>query len=178
MTVPDGFIFVRKNGKPCISGNSPGWQISNGCYEALLEKGYWVADHVYNDDRRPKELPVYKLDHPWCIHGHTWDIMGVSRDQQNGIRQMIEERGLKFTEDTNFHFIDDIIYDRKDDSNKSDQIGLHPDEPTDSPQVQRHEEDESDSGGPEQDWRPKTESGTYRSVYTSKIQSRFFKVDE
>jgi len=90
---------------------APGWQIGTPVYEALLERGYWVADHVYNDDRRPQELPVYKLDHPWCIHGHTWDIEGVPEDQRNGIRQLIEERGLDFTPETRFHFISEVVKD-------------------------------------------------------------------
>jgi hypothetical protein len=37
---------------------APGWQISDGMYQALLEKGYTVADQHYNDYRRPKNLPV------------------------------------------------------------------------------------------------------------------------
>lgn len=30
---------------------APGWQISDGCYEALAEEGYWVADQEYNSKR-------------------------------------------------------------------------------------------------------------------------------
>jgi len=99
-----GDIFVK-------GFKAPGWQISDGCYDALLEKGYWVADHTYNEDRRPKELPAYTLAHPWCIHGHTWDIQTPQVDQRNGIRQLIEERGLgeKLTQETNFHFISEVI---------------------------------------------------------------------
>jgi len=41
---------------------APGWQISDGCYQALLEEGYWVADMRYNDARRPFELNSYCLD--------------------------------------------------------------------------------------------------------------------
>jgi hypothetical protein len=40
---------------------APGWQISDGCYEALAEEGYWVADQKYNDARRPRELRAYIL---------------------------------------------------------------------------------------------------------------------
>jgi len=100
----------KRHPKCFVEGfKAPGWQISDGCYEALLENECWVADHTYNDDRRPAELPVYKLDHPWCIHGHTWDIQGVPVNQQNGIRQLIEERGLNFTPETNFHFISEVV---------------------------------------------------------------------
>ncbi len=41
---------------------APGWQISDDCYQALLEEGYWVADMRYNDARRPFELNSYCLD--------------------------------------------------------------------------------------------------------------------
>jgi hypothetical protein len=40
---------------------APGWQISDACYRVLLDEGYWVADQKYNDERRPKALPVYRL---------------------------------------------------------------------------------------------------------------------
>lgn len=88
---------------------APGWKISDGCYQALLEREYWVADNVYNDARRPAELPAYLLNHPWCIHGHTWNILGVPKDQQNGIYQLIYERELKFDNETEFHFVSEII---------------------------------------------------------------------
>ena len=91
---------------------APGWQISDECYEALLKRGYWVADQGYNNDRRPVELPAYLLSHPWCIHGHTWDIQTDDPLQRNGIRQLREERGLKFTPETNFYFIDDVIHSK------------------------------------------------------------------
>lgn len=56
--------FVTKGWK------APGWQISDGCYEALFEAGYWVADQTYNNERRPKGLKAYLLDRPERIHGH------------------------------------------------------------------------------------------------------------
>ena len=49
---------------------APGWQISDGMYKALLERGYWVADQHYNDKRRPKGLEVkYPGEHHYHI-GH------------------------------------------------------------------------------------------------------------
>ena len=38
---------------------APGWQISDGIYEWLVENGWWVADQSYNNNRRPLELPAY-----------------------------------------------------------------------------------------------------------------------
>src|SRR5215831_12388235 len=50
---------------------APGWQISDGCYEALLERGWWVADQPYNDMRRPGGLRAHLLGGPSHWHGHV-----------------------------------------------------------------------------------------------------------
>lgn len=55
---------------------APGWQISDGMYQALLEKGYWVADKDYNNDRRPKELKTYLLDDRNKLHYHIGHLGG------------------------------------------------------------------------------------------------------
>ncbi len=49
---------------------SPGWQTSDGLFQALAERNYWVADQAYNNNRRPPELRAYILDAPYKIHGH------------------------------------------------------------------------------------------------------------
>jgi len=79
---------------------APGWQISDGMYQALLEKGYWVADQAYNNHRRPKELKVYLLDNPNKIHCHITETCG------NGLLTMKETlTNLK----GEFRFIKEII---------------------------------------------------------------------
>jgi hypothetical protein len=56
---------------------APGWQISDGCYDALLEAGWWVADQPYNDDRRPPGLRVHRLNvGPDHWHGHVQNVCG------------------------------------------------------------------------------------------------------
>ena len=55
---------------------APGWQISDGCYEALLERNYWVADQAYNNFRRPTALRTYLLDSPEKLHGHVGYLDG------------------------------------------------------------------------------------------------------
>lgn len=55
---------------------SPGWMISLGTYIALNELGWWVADQVYNNERRPKGLRAYLLDRPTRIHGHIGHLGG------------------------------------------------------------------------------------------------------
>lgn len=79
---------------------APGWQISDGMYQALLEKDYWVADQSYNDHRRPKELRAYIIDSPNKHHFHIQNVCG------NGIEERLFEI-LKL--EGNFKFIKDII---------------------------------------------------------------------
>lgn len=60
---------------------APGWQISDGMYQALLERGYWVADQAYNNDRRPKELKAYILDSPNKLHFHIGHMGGYNDNE-------------------------------------------------------------------------------------------------
>lgn len=59
---------------------APGWQISDACYQVLVERGWWVADQHLEDGRRPQGLPTYFYeDGNW--HGHIQDVCG------NGIEE-------------------------------------------------------------------------------------------
>lgn len=52
---------------------APGWQISDACYEVLLEREWWVADQHLEDARRPAGLRTYFYeDGNW--HGHVQDV--------------------------------------------------------------------------------------------------------
>ena len=79
---------------------APGWQISNGAYEALLERDYWVADQSYNNERRPKELKTYLLDEDWKVHGHIQNVCG------NGLEEKFHYY-ISLTGD--FKFIKDVL---------------------------------------------------------------------
>jgi hypothetical protein len=71
---------------------APGWQISDGCYQAIIEAGWWVADHWDNDERRPDGISAHVVtplaasgadpDH-W--HGHIGNVCG------NGIQETFPE---------------------------------------------------------------------------------------
>ncbi len=94
---------------------APGWQISRDTYTVCKNLGLIVADHhesVYtepgipNKDRRPQTLKVYEIDHPWMIHGHTWNCVG------NGIEELIEKweiDGYPFDQHTQFHWIEEAV---------------------------------------------------------------------
>jgi hypothetical protein len=55
---------------------APGWQISDGTFEALDGLGWWVADQPYNDGRRPEGLRVHRLGDGDHWHGHIQDVCG------------------------------------------------------------------------------------------------------
>jgi hypothetical protein len=81
---------------------APGWQISNGCYEALEEHGYWCADQSYNDARRPPSLKAYPLDAPNKLHFHVQNTCG------NGLEESMD-RILALPRDVEFGFINDLM---------------------------------------------------------------------
>lgn len=81
---------------------APGWQISEDAYKWLDIHGWWVADQEYNDSRRPKNLPVYKLGEG-SVHTHTWNCMG------NGVYELFEELLEKVKAETEFKFISEVI---------------------------------------------------------------------
>lgn len=49
---------------------APGWQISEGCYYGLRDRGYWVADQQYNEDRWIERLRVFVQPND-LMHGHA-----------------------------------------------------------------------------------------------------------
>lgn len=96
---------------------APGWQISDACYEWLLDNGWWVADQSYNDKRRP-DLPAYinyggdfgvtgvpgitglKINGK---HYHTWDCVG------NGVYELSDQIKQDISNETEFKFISEIL---------------------------------------------------------------------
>lgn len=96
---------------------APGWQISRETYRAVRDLGLWISDHtisaytekgVLNVDRRPADIKLYSVEHPWIIHGHTWDLTNPDPRYRNGIRQILEEHDQMWDENTNFHFISEV----------------------------------------------------------------------
>lgn len=82
---------------------APGWQISDGCYEALVERDFWVADQPYNDERRPPELRVHRLDDGDHWHGH------IQNDCGNGLEETWSKLVAKVRRATNFQFISEVV---------------------------------------------------------------------
>lgn len=98
---------------------APGWQISDGCYEALFRRGHWVADQEYNDARRPSGLRAYVIRETGptmyrseasnparAIHGHIGHLGGHNANALELIYDQIMEAGRK---DPDFRFIDEVM---------------------------------------------------------------------
>ncbi len=81
---------------------APGWQISDDCYRWLKDNGWWVADQDYNDGRRPKTLPVYKVGEN-SIHTHTWNCVG------NGVYELFDDIMKRIKDETEFKFVSEVI---------------------------------------------------------------------
>ena len=77
---------------------APGWQISDGCYQACLKDGIIVADQSYNRERRPKGLKVYEVGDD-SYHGHTWDCNcgnGINEDWDNIVKFVNGKENFNF----------------------------------------------------------------------------------
>lgn len=84
-------VWVERHLRRFANGfKAPGWQISDGCYQALHDHGWWVADQHLEDGRRPKGLLTYlHEDAPDRWHGHIQNVCG------NGLEERFDElRGL------------------------------------------------------------------------------------
>lgn len=88
---------------------APGWQISDGCFAALADQGWWVADQPVNDPRRPPGLHVHRLSgtassggDPDHWHGHIQDVCG------NGLLETFPLLLQKVKEATSFELISEV----------------------------------------------------------------------
>lgn len=77
-------------------------------YNILKERGYTVADQHYNMERRPQGLKTYCSCNPLFVHGHVEDINVGDPNGRNGMRQLEEEHGVPWDENTEFRFITEL----------------------------------------------------------------------
>lgn len=81
---------------------APGWQISDDIYRWLQDHGWWVADQAYNNERRPKDLPVYIIGDD-SMHHHTWDCVG------NGVYEQEDYILDRIKYETEFKFVSEVV---------------------------------------------------------------------
>lgn len=84
---------------------APGWAYNQTVYEQLKRFDWICADLGEKD--WPEGLKVYSTNHPYCVHGHTWNLNNPDPKYNNGIEQIMG-RGVPWDEDTQFHFISDL----------------------------------------------------------------------
>jgi hypothetical protein len=82
---------------------APGWQISDGCYEALLERGWWVADQRYNDGRRPAGLRFHCEGDGDHVHTHVQNVCG------NGLEETFLRLLQAVSEAESFDLISEVV---------------------------------------------------------------------
>lgn len=83
---------------------APGWQISDATYQALLDRGWWVADQHLEDGRRPKGLRTYFYEDGvdrW--HGHVQNVCG------NGLQETWDQVCAKVAAATEFRFCSEAL---------------------------------------------------------------------
>lgn len=100
----DSYIkAIDKQLKSYVRGfKAPGWQISDDIYRWLKDHGWWVADQAYNDERRPKDLPVYKVGDN-SMHHHTWNCVG------NGVYEQFDYIMDRIKDETDFKFVSEAV---------------------------------------------------------------------
>lgn len=81
---------------------SPGWQISDGTYQALLDRGWAVADQHYNDGRRPEGLRVHCLGDGDHLHTHVQNVCG------NGLEESFPVLLERVKAAESFQFISEV----------------------------------------------------------------------
>jgi hypothetical protein len=87
----------------CGGWKSPGWQVSQGTYEALLELDWWCADHPDNDERRPKGLRVHVAGTGDHVHTHVQDVCG------NGLEETFPELLRRVHQASSFEFVSEAV---------------------------------------------------------------------
>lgn len=75
-------------------------------YKALSAMDFIVADRHYNKPRRLEGAKYICVDcQPNLIHMHTWDMPQGS--EPNGYRQVEEQKGVPWDQETEFYFLTD-----------------------------------------------------------------------
>lgn len=97
---------------------APGWQISDGIYQWLVEHNWWVADKSYNNSKRPIDLSAYVnydgndmrvhkgsqvSDLILASHHHTWDV------GWNGVYEQSDEIKDLIVGKDSFSFVSEIL---------------------------------------------------------------------
>lgn len=85
--------------------NDPIVKDKQAVYKALNDMDFVITDRHYNKPARLENGKYICIDcNPDIVHFHTWDMIGENR---NGYRQIIEEHGEPWNQETEFEFLSD-----------------------------------------------------------------------
>ena len=89
---------------------APGWQVSDGTYRALADRGWWIADHWENEGRIPDDLARHVISSaagagidPDHWHGHIPDVCG------NGIAETFSELRRRVKDAESFELVSEVV---------------------------------------------------------------------
>jgi hypothetical protein len=82
---------------------SPGWQISDGTYEACADLGWWIADQRYNDARRPAGIRFHCEGDGDHVHTHVQNVCG------NGLQETFHQLRRRVSQATTFEFVSEVV---------------------------------------------------------------------
>jgi len=95
-------VLLAAPGRFVEGFKAPGWQISDGMYQALAELDYWVADQHYNDSRRPFGLRVHCEGEGDHAHTHVQNVCG------NGLAERFPEWLSRVEAATSFELVSEV----------------------------------------------------------------------
>lgn len=76
----------------------------------MIDKGYYIFDRHYNQPARPDSNKIICVDcNPKIVHFHTWDMATGEEASRNGFRQVEEEKGVPWDNDTEFYMVSEAI---------------------------------------------------------------------
>jgi len=96
-------VLLAAPGRFVEGFKAPGWQISDGTYQALDALGYWVADQHYNDARRPFGLRVHCEGDGDHLHTHVQNVCG------NGLQERFPEWLARVEAAESFEFVSEAV---------------------------------------------------------------------
>lgn len=103
-------VIARKPARFVRGFKAPGWQVSDGTYEALRFFGWWIADHWENDGRRPRGIRAHVISPDAAVladpdhwHGHIENVCG------NGIEETWDELLKRVYEAESFEFMSEVV---------------------------------------------------------------------
>ena len=103
-------VILSKPARFVRGFKSPGWQSSPGVYDALMDHGWWIADHWLNEGRRPEALAAHVISREAGIghdpdhwHGHIPNVCG------NGIEETFPIVLERVAEAESFEFISEVV---------------------------------------------------------------------